>query len=271
MTPEFIEKLTVWLKATKRQHKFSHKLANFVLFRKAYRVLLVTPKDTAPSYCTRDEDKNRPADRLAARFIYLTDREDGKLWEERARHNNPTLRAVGLDHAISDGGSAHIYGSCMSKEDYDIKDITLDFWAAYMQLGKCLFDYEHYRYGSFRFGWNTPGNDEARFTMIDDQTAKCKWCGDVLHLHRHLRIETHTTNDWKHQPPSFKGKTFRCSRCHRPKPISDFHQVLGERTKHPIKGTGICPSCFLAETMANPVTRRALLPKEIRTPMKLAK
>jgi len=50
-------------------------------------------------------------------------------------------------------------------------DITEEFWKDYISKGRCIFDVSHSTH------WE---GDEQRFTIIDDDTKECQWCGAVL-------------------------------------------------------------------------------------------
>ena len=274
-TPEFLPKLLTWLKATKADPKYSRKLANFVLKREAFHVFKVTYTEAAPSYLQRTPIPGLPEDRFDARTLCLSDR------DTYVPDPEGYVRGTDLWLALSEGGSAHVHmvRNHFTESNFRIvEDVTLLFWERYMQIGKCLFDHTHREYGSFRH-WSSPGTDAGRFHFLDAQTAQCKWCGDILHLHRTLRVDVQVRTSWEHAPVDGEATTFRCTRCHRRHPIADYHQSLegrGPRRRdghtsgstfapRDITSKGLCPSCFLAETMEDPCLRKALMPLEVLT------
>ena len=296
--PEFYTKLVTWLQKTKSEHKFSRNLANWVKHCKAFRVIRVWPKVYDPeSWCADKDYHVRPANRYHDGHIILTNREGEFFFEKAGRFGDGGVdwhyKGQDLRSITCGGGSAGLptrRASWMSggfrKDDWNWEDITLAFWEAYMQVGKCLFDWRHTSYGSLRH-YSDPALDNDRFRMKDPQTCQCKWCGDVLHLHRTLRVEIDTRTKWLHAQVKPGEATFRCTRCHRPHPVADMHQdvkaytppkthkcpdgttyVLREERR--IKASRLCPSCFLQALTSNPDHRKALLPTEILTGKKVS-
>lgn len=297
--PEFFKKLVTWLQQTKAQPKFSRNLANWVKHCKAFRVIRVWPKVYNPeSWCADKDYAIRPANRYHHNHIYLTDQSGDFFFETEDRRSKGTpvdWHYKGQElHTITCGGGgagnplrrASWLSGGSSKDDWNWEDITLQFWEAYMQIGVCLFDWRHKDYGSFRH-LSDPSTDNARFKLLDPQTCQCKWCGDVLHLHRKLRVEVNTRTEWLHDQVEPGEATFRCTRCHRPHPVADMHQdVQGytlpktinrgngttyvQREERRIKASRLCPSCFLAVLTSSPENRKALLPTEILTGKKVS-
>lgn len=256
ITPEFAPKLLAWLKATKAQPKYSRKLANFVKKSNAWHIFKVTYTKEAPSYLQRKPIPGLPENRYDTHTLYITDQDT--FVAPGGRPRGTELRV-----ALSEGGSSRVY----TRSPLDapegvtvIEDVTLAFWERYMQEGKCVFDHPHTDYGSYRT-WD-PLQDEDRFRSLDAQTVQCRWCGDVMHMHRTLQVRVYARAEWKHDTVTPDGvETFRCSRCHRRHPIADYYQNLetyGREVTIPSKG--VCPSCFLAITMANHSQRKSLMP-----------
>ena len=292
--PEFFNKLVTFLQKTKMEPRFSRELANWVKHCKAFRVIRIWPKVYDPKlWCADRTYHQRPANRYYPGHILLTDREGDLFFEAPSRNahrGGPDLewsyRGQDLASITNAGGAAGLpqrSASWMSgggsKDDWNWEDITTQFWETYMQIGVCLFDWTHLDYGGCRF-FRGPEVDSARFRMLDGQTCQCKFCGDILHLHRQLRIEIRTKETWSHDPVDGANETFRCTRCHRRHPIADLHQDLAAagpskrltrgdgttyttRTQIRIKMSKLCPSCFLAYLGENPGHRRALLPSEV--------
>jgi len=65
-------------------------------------------------------------------------------------------------------------------------DITDTFWESYVAKGRCVFL-------SHSHPWIQ--GDEHRYTMLDDDTKVCQWCGEVLRK----RVETvvKTVEHWE--------------------------------------------------------------------------
>lgn len=296
--PEFYTKLVTWLQKTKSEHKFSRNLANWVKHCKAFRVIRVWPKVYDPeSWCADKDYHVRPANRYHDGHIILTNREGEFFFEEAGRFGDHVVdwhyKGQDLRSITCGGGSSGLptrraswMSGGSSKDDWNWEDITLAFWEAYMQVGKCLFDWRHTSYGSLRH-YSDPALDNDRFRMKDPQTCQCKWCGDVLHLHRTLRVEIDTRTKWLHAQVKPGEATFRCTRCHRPHPVADMHQDVKaytppkthkrpngttyvQREERRIKASRLCPSCFLQALTNNPDHRKALLPTEILTGKKVS-
>lgn len=64
-------------------------------------------------------------------------------------------------------------------------DITAEFWADYLRIGRCIFDPNH--------TWGMIG-DEARFSSLSPSKRRCNWCGATMH--RHTRREVKTVETW---------------------------------------------------------------------------
>lgn len=291
--PEFYTKLVTWLQKTKSEHKFSRNLANWVKHCKAFRVIRVWPKVYNPeSWCADKDYAVRPLNRYHDNHIFLTDQEGEFFFETEDRRSKGTpvdwhYKGQDIRSITCSGGSAGLplrrarwMSGGGSKDDWNWEDITLQFWEAYMQIGVCLFDWRHDNYGSFRYMRATPDSDGARFKLLDPQTCQCKWCGDVLHLHRKLRVEVDARTEWLHAQVKPGEATFRCTRCHRRHPVADLHQDMKaytppknvkrpdgttyiQRAERRIKASKLCPSCFLATLTSAPENRKALLPTEI--------
>lgn len=266
------------LQAERMTPKFSRNLANFVKQRLATRVYLVSPTATTPSWerSSLERDGKPMKGRVNARCVYLSDREDP--WSDNYFHGTE------LGTVTCVGGSGRVYASAWNRSAFKVEDITDWFWANYAKIGKCLWDWKHKDYGFTSRGWSDagPGEQDERFTRIDDQTCKCKWCGDVLHLRRTVAVEIRVRHDWGHAKVKGTDKTFRCLRCHRPHPIADFNQdlkgygpIIGQGNAGPkrkevrLKKQGYCPKCFITVTMAHPTERQALFPTELLTPLKI--
>lgn len=290
--PEFFQKLVTWLQKTKTQPKFSRNLANWVRYCKAFRVIRVWPKVYDPTDWAADKSyPERPANRYYDNHIFLTDQLGDFFFETEDRRSKGSpldwhYKGQDLRSITCSGGSAGLgtrraswLSGGSSKDDWNWEDITLQFWEAYMQIGVCLFDWEHTHYGSFRH-LSSPSVDNTRFKLLDPQTCQCRWCGDVLHLHRTLRVEVDTRTKWLHTQVDAGKATFRCTRCHRPHPVADLHQdveaftppkavpqangtIHHKREEIRIKRSKLCPSCFLAVLTSTPENRKALLPTEI--------
>ena len=261
---------------------------------KAFRVIRVWPKVYNPeSWCADKDYHVRPANRYHDEHIIITNREGEFFFEKAGRFGDRVVdwhyTGQDLRSITCSGGSAGLptrrarwLPGGNSKDDWNWEDITLQFWEAYMQVGKCLFDWRHTSYGSIRLeeALSDPALDNDRFRMMDPQTCQCKWCGDVLHLHRTLRVEIDTRTKWLHAQVKPGEATFRCTRCHRPHPVADMHQDVKaytppkthkrpngttyvQREERRIKASRLCPSCFLQALTNNPDHRKALLPTEI--------
>lgn len=290
--PEFYTKLVTWLQKTKSEPKFSRNLANWVRHCKAFRVIRVWPKVYDPeNWCRDKEYGQRPANRYYDGHIFITDHLGDFFFETTGRFGaDKTVewhcKGQELRSITCGGGGAGLptrraswLSGGSSKDDWNWEDITLQFWEAYTQIGVCLFDWAHRDYGSFRH-ISDPSSDNARFKLRDPQTCQCKWCGDVLHLHRKLQVEVHARTEWLHDQVVPGKETFRCVRCHRRHPIADLHQDVKaatppktvkrgngttylQRAEVRIKRSNFCPSCFLAALTEDPNNRKALLPTEI--------
>lgn len=270
--------LILKLQAERLRPKFSRNLANFVKHRVATKVYRVTPKADCPSWerSSYDRDGKAMKGRVNAGAIYISDREDP--WSDSYFHG------TSLNSVTTTGGAARVYATAWKRKDWDVEDITEWFWARYAEIGKCLWDWKHTDYGFVSRTWTAsgPSDQDERFTSLDDQTCKCKWCGDVLHLRRTVAVEIRVRHKWTHAKVRGNDKTFRCLRCHRPHPIADLNQemrgygpILGEGIHGPrrkeitLKKEGYCPKCFLTVTMAHPTERQALLPSELLVPLKI--
>ena len=272
MKPEYVptpfsETLIQWLQATKNMPKFSRKVANFVAHRKAYRVIRLIPKENTPNYRTHNVDPNMPLDRYHDDLIYLTNVMEGHPWTCRAWNNpdnqpNRDIRGTRLSTVRREGGSAYVYSSFEPMEDWNWEDCTLDFWERYMQIGTCLFDYRHTDPSPNQLiVFGETAESHCRWELLDEQTARCKWCGDVLHLRRTVDVQVRYRTRWTHDEVVPGKTTFRCARCHRPHPIADMYQTLDHAG---FKADNLCPSCFLARAAGEPSIRRKLVQHELR-------
>lgn len=258
----FSEALIHWLKATKNMPRFSRNLANFVMHRKAYRVIRLIPHKDTPSYRLHDSDPHMPLGRYNDGLVYLTHVIDEHPWTSRGwtNHTNEPdrdIRGTRLSTVRREGGSACVYTSFEPMADWDWEDATLDFWERYMKIGTCLFDHKHLHPAPGQFFYHRDtAESRDRWKMLDEQTAQCRWCGDILHLHRAMDLEVRCSTKWVHDEVNPGKTTFRCARCHRPHPIADKYQTLNHAA---FKADDLCPSCFLARAAGEPSVRRKLL------------
>jgi hypothetical protein len=65
-------------------------------------------------------------------------------------------------------------------------DITEQFCKQYLRQGRCMFDPEHN-------GWWL--GDESRFTMINKNSKRCRWCGKHLrrNIVKHVNVQRKET------------------------------------------------------------------------------
>lgn len=245
----FSEALMTWLKGTKCLPQFSRKLANFVIHRKAFRVIRLIPNEKTPDYALVRYDRTIPLGRYNQDFVYLTDVKEGHPWRDwpigSVPRRNHAIQGTSLSTARRDGGTAGMYTTFLPMEEWDWEDCTLDFWERYMKLGRCLFDYKHVEIPPM----DRYVESKHRWIMLDEQTAQCRWCGDILHLHRRLVVDVHARTTWTHEEPRPGHKTFRCRRCHRPHLAADMHQHLDRMD---ISSNDLCPSCFMTHVAETP-------------------
>ena len=73
-----------------------------------------------------------------------------------------------------------------TKGIWQLKEITDEFWAAYLQKGRCVWDAEHGMYMQ---------NDENRYSY-EDGFRVCNWCGAVHEAKRETTVEVKTREFW---------------------------------------------------------------------------
>lgn len=156
-------------KIDKESDKYSWQLYQFVK-RKRYMNV----------YVNKEDHNNGQLDKCTQRDIII----GSKLSE-----HNKAVNGNHLSKILSPDRDKYSEWHYLDKRlGWDLIDITDEFWDKYISDGRCTLDREH------RGCWI--GGDH-RYSIMDEETRKCNWCGKVFK--KHFYTETITKEKWEEE------------------------------------------------------------------------